>query len=64
MSKPVGRHRSDLKFCGCRACNYGMHRGKGGRQVQQARRQYRRAVKLALKQGKEPPTKWAVGYTD
>ena len=64
--EPVGKvkHRSDLAFCGCKTCNHGMHKGDGGWQVQYARRQFRRAIKAALKQGNEPPKRWPVGYTD
>lgn len=65
-TQKIGRakHRSDLVFCGCSACNHGMHKGMGGRQVQQARRQFRRVVKEALRKQEIPPKRWPVGYTD
>lgn len=53
-----------LKLCGCRSCRVGLHRPAGGWQVRRANRRLRREARRALKQGREPTPKVAVGYTD
>lgn len=64
------KHRSDLKFCGCKACSWGMHNNNNN-VVRRARRAYRaqtkRLLKLMVAIGNyelDIPAKKAVGYTD
>lgn len=52
-----------LKFCGCRQCRRGMHRGMGW-VVRKAVRRLRRLTKLALRRGDDPPGAVSVPYTD
>ena len=52
-----------LKFCGCRSCRAGMHRG-GGFIVRRAIRKARRKAKIDLKNGREPVKVISVPYTD
>lgn len=52
-----------MKFCGCKSCKAGMHRGMGW-VVKAAIRKLRRQTKQELKQGKEPTNKVSVPYTD
>lgn len=56
----MGNH---MKFCRCRACRSGLHRG-GGSTVKAIIRKFRRKAKAALKQGKDPDNKISVPYTD
>jgi hypothetical protein len=54
-----------LKFCGCRSCREGMHRGKGrDATVKRVARRVRHLTKLALKNGTEPPAVLSVPFTD
>lgn len=53
-----------MKFCSCRACRDGLHRGKGRNfMVRKTARKFRYKTKDALKKGKEPPNCISVGYT-
>lgn len=54
-----------LKFCGCRSCREGMHRGNGRTSiVRRVVRRFRRQTKEALRRGEEPPKALSVPYTD
>lgn len=54
-----------MKFCGCRGCRVGMHRGSwGGAVVRRAVRRFRHAAKVALKRGDTPDRIAGVPYTD
>lgn len=54
-----------LKFCGCSSCMNGRHRGpRRTHEAKYANRRLRRAVKIALRQGREPPASVSVPYTD
>ncbi|MBN9522213.1 hypothetical protein J0H58_27455 [bacterium] len=54
-----------LKFCGCPTCRSGMRaRGKMAAKVLRAVRRLRRAAKLALRRGEEPPPAVGVERTD
>lgn len=57
----MGNH---MQGCGCRYCREGMHTKSGGVMVQKLTRGVRRAVKLALRRGDEPPPCRSRGYTD
>lgn len=63
------KHSSDLKFCGCRCCRYGLHRGSGKNEADTARRKFRRMVKAACKRAMVDPEVYiperiSVPYTD
>jgi hypothetical protein len=53
-----------LKFCGCKTCRKGRHRPGAKSAIRKKVRGFRHAAKQALKQGREPPDKTSVGYTD
>jgi hypothetical protein len=54
----------NLKFCSCKTCRAGRHRPGAKSTIKRASRRLRRDTKAALKQGKEPPDKTTVPYTD
>lgn len=53
-----------MKFCGCRACRWGMHHTARARWVRRLVRSFRRKTKEALRAGHEPPRVIHVPYTD
>lgn len=64
MTKRHKRHSSDLRFCSCTMCRYGMRDRHGSWFVQYQRRRQRRQAKALLRLGIEPPTRFGVPYTD
>ena len=65
----MAKHKSDLRFCGCRRCTYGLKSKWGKFFTQYARRRYRRLVKRMCRDAViEPyidiPGRFPVGYTD
>lgn len=54
-----------LKFCSCRSCRAGRHRGdRKGRLARAVTRRLRYGAKAALKRGLEPERVLSVGRTD
>ena len=49
--KYIGKLGSDLAFCRCRMCRYGMRRPYGSYMLRYIRKSGRRAVKQALHMG-------------
>lgn len=66
------KHRSDLVFCGCQQCSYGLSSpdSYGKSMVRVARKKFRQQTRLILKEiaatGEDlhVPDRIAVGYTD
>jgi len=65
-----GKHASDLRFCGCRQCSYGLTQKNSGKWfAQYARRCFRRQTKQLLRLAVydeyiDIPDRFGVGYTD
>ena len=57
----MGNH---MKGCGCRRCRSGMHSKFGSKLMRKLIRGVRRAAKMALRRGDEPPPCASRGYTD
>lgn len=54
-----------LKMCGCKMCRGGMrHRPRMAAKVKSAVRRLRKASRIALERGQEPPSAISVGRTD
>ena len=53
-----------MKFCSCKTCRAGRHRSGGKATIKRASRKLRHDTKAKLKEGKEPPDKGTVSYTD
>lgn len=53
-----------MKLCGCRMCRYGLRPRSGSIAVKAVVRKNRRAVKRAIRLGKEPDRTVSVPYTD
>jgi hypothetical protein len=50
------------KFCGCRTCR--ANRRSSHDWTRKTMRSFRRKTREAIRQGKEPPTKVSIPYTD
>jgi|WetSurMetagenome_2_1015567.scaffolds.fasta_scaffold00049_50 hypothetical protein len=66
--RPYRKHSSDLRFCGCNMCTWGLHHGSfGDTMTKVARRRFRHRVKQLLRRyhdDMEIPERQSVGYTD
>jgi hypothetical protein len=51
-----------VKFCGCKACRRGRRANHAN--TKKELRKFRRIVKRAIREGKEPPITLSVCYTD